>query len=75
MVNGRFINLKRYNFTNKQTGEQIIGQNCNVLVDDEICKVSLTDEQYDYVADNFDFGKEIQLDVVVKGKFAKYVLA
>lgn len=46
----------------------------NCLVDDDIVKVKLTDEQVNLVVD-CQFGDEIALDVRVKGKYANYILA
>lgn len=75
-MTGKFINVKSYNFTDPN-GKQIVGNSMNCLVDDDIVKVSITDEEYDYLGDNncLSFGTEIPLDVRVKGKFAKYILA
>lgn len=74
-MQGKFINLKNYDFED-QRGKRICGQYMNCLVDDEICKVTLTDEEYYYVVDNApEFGDDIALDVRVKGKYANYILA
>ena len=74
-MQGKFINLKSYDF-NDNNGKRIQGQYMNCLVDDEICKVNLTDEEFDIVSDDMpSFGDEIALDVRVKGKYANYILA
>ncbi len=74
-MQGIYINHKSYDFIDNN-GKHIVGNNVNFLVDDDIVKVSVTDEQLDYLMNNgCDFGSEIPLDVRVKGKYAKYILA
>lgn len=74
-MTGIYINHKSYDFTD-DNGKRIVGTNVNFLVDDDIVKVNVTDEQLDYLMDNgCEFGSEIPLDVRVKGKYAKYILA
>ncbi len=74
-MQGIYINHKSYDFTDNN-GRHIVGNNVNFLVDDDIVKVSVTDEQLDYLMNNgCEFGSEIPLDVRVKGKYAKYILA
>ncbi len=74
-MTGIFINVKRYDFENSN-GERIVGQHINCLVDDDIVKVTATPDEIDTLIDNgCDFGAEIPLDVRVKGKYAKYILA
>lgn len=75
-MQGKFINIKTYDFIDKSTGQQISGQNMNCLVKDEIVKVKLTDEELKYlVANKVAFGMNLELDVEIKGKFAHYTLA
>ncbi|GEM_PF-6177875 len=74
-MTGIYINHKSYDFNNQQ-GEHIVGQHINCLVDDDIVKVNVTDEELDLLFDNgCEFGSEISLDVRVNGKYAKYILA
>lgn len=74
-MTGLYINMKSYDFKDP-SGKQIKGHNMNCLVDGDIVKVSLSDEERDYLVKNgASFGSEIPLDVRVKGKFAKYILA
>lgn len=74
-MEGIYINMKHYDFQDN-TGKQITGTNMNCLVDDDIVKVSLTDEQVDTLVDNgIEFGMTVPLDVRVKGRFAKYILS
>lgn len=74
-MTGIYINHKSYDFNNQQ-GEHIVGQYINCLVDDDIVKVNVTDEELDLLFDNgCEFGSEIPLDVRVNGKYAKYILA
>lgn len=72
---GIFINVKRYDFENSN-GERVTGQHINCLVDDDIVKVSASSDEIDTLIDNgCEFGSEIPLDVSVRGKYAKYILA
>lgn len=74
-MTGLYINHKSYDFTD-DNGKRICGTTINCLVDDDIVKVSATNEQANYLIDNgCEFGTEIPLDVRVKGKYAKYILA
>lgn len=74
MVKGKFINFKKYDF--EDCGKHIFGINMNCLVDDDVVKVSISQDDYDLFVDNgIEFGDEVSLDVKVKGKFAKYILA
>ena len=74
-MTGLYINHKSYDFTD-DNGKHIAGNSINFLVGDDIVKVTATDEQLDYLMDNgCEFGTEIPLDVRVKGKYAKYILA
>lgn len=74
-MQGIFINVKHYDFENSN-GERVTGQHINCLVDDDIVKVSATPDEIDMLIDNgCEFGSEIPLDVRVKGKYAKYILA
>lgn len=74
MVKGKFINFKKYDF--EDGGKHISGINMNCLVDDDVVKVSISQDDYDLFVDNgIDFGDEVSLDVKVNGKFAKYILA
>lgn len=74
-MTGLYIKMNSYDFKDP-SGKQIKGQNMNCLVDGDIVKVSLSDEERDYLVKNgVSFGSEIPLDVRVKGKFAKYILA
>lgn len=72
MPKGRFINLKSYDF--EQDGKHFAGTNMYCLVDKDVVKVKIDDEQAEFVSD-CQFGDEIALDVRVKGRFANYILA
>ena len=75
-MQGKFINIKTYDFTDQATGEHISGQNMNCLVKDEIVKVKLTNEELKHLVDSkVSFGMNVDLDVEVKGKYANYTLA
>lgn len=73
-MTGIYINQKSYDFMDN--GKRVCGTTINCLVDDDIVKVNVSDEELDYLMDNgCEFGSEIPLDVRVKGKYAKYILA
>ncbi len=73
-MTGIYINQNSYDFMDN--GKRVCGTTINCLVDDDIVKVSATNEQAKMLTDNgCEFGSEIPLDVRVKGKYAKYILA
>lgn len=76
MIKAPFINLKHYDFIDENTGERVQGNTMRCLVDDDIVKVTLDDETAKAVINQgIKFGDMVGLNVKVKGKFAKYILA
>ncbi|MDE6386128.1 MAG: hypothetical protein K2L36_08320 [Eubacterium sp.] len=72
-IQAYYINRNHYDFIDKN-GNRVVGSNINCLLGDDIVKASVTDEQYKALA-NTKFGDIVGLDVRVKGKFAKHILA
>lgn len=74
-MTGKFIKINKYDFTDAN-GKRIKGQNMSCLVDDDIVKVNLSDDEYKFIIENgIDFADDVALDVRVKGKYANYILA
>lgn len=75
MIKAPFINLSHYDFIDKNTGKRVKGNTMRCLVDNEIVKVTLDDETAKSVINQcIKFGDMVDLNVKIKGKYAKYVL-
>lgn len=72
-MNGVFVCYKEYDFVDKE-GNMVQGANCNVYLPDnqECVKASVKDHFEQYKA--MKFGQQVNLDVQVLGRYAKYIL-
>lgn len=73
MFKAYYIKRNHYDFTDKD-GKHIVGNNIDCFCDGDIVRARCNDEQYKALA-SAKFGDIVELDVRVKGKFAKYILA
>lgn len=72
-MNGIFVAYKAYDFVDKE-GKRVTGANAVVyLPDSKECVKAAVKGHFEHYQ-NMKFGEQVQLQVQINGRFAKYIL-
>lgn len=73
MVKGIFICAKSYDFTDN-SGNRVVGANAHIFIPDQKDCVKAQIKGNAQYYSQLNFGDEVDCDVEVNGRYAKYVL-